>query len=195
MAKRAKEKLVNTKYVVNGNEVDINQYLAPKSPLPRIPDACKKYATMSFDDVANIMPHERINIVNEYSKPTFESTLNKEQIAILLPVLNRYIFAEELREEDMEAWLQCTSQSLQIKNNRYFAYLLSKMASNGMICSNWAKVAEVNGLFKSRNGILITSTNLTTSLERFGSFVDKEDSKRIAAIKTSIDNAVKSAKG
>lgn len=198
MGKRSKGKLVNTKCVVKGKGVDINQYLAPKSPLPQIPDAYQKYAEMSFDDMANIMPHERIDIVNEYSKPTFESTMNKEQIAILLPTLNRYIFVDELSENDVEAWLRCEGEPMRVITNRNLAYLLNKMAENDLICSNWAQVAGDNRIFKSKNGKTITSSNLTTSLNRFSPVIsrgEKGDSKRVIRIKEAIEAAVKSVKG
>ena len=198
MAKRAKKKVVNTKYVVKGKEVDINQYLAPKSPLPQIPDVYQKYAEMSFDDVANIMPHESIDIVKEYSKPTFESTMNKEQIAILLPILNRYVFVDELSENAVETWLRCEGEPKRIINNRYLAYLLHKLAESELICSNWAQVAGDNRIFESKSGKTITSSNLTTSLNRFGPVVSREekgDSKRVIRIKETIEAAVKSAKG
>ncbi|MBO5548433.1 MAG: hypothetical protein J5954_02225 [Prevotella sp.] len=198
MGKRSKGELENTKYFVKGKEVDINQYLAPKSPLPQIPDACHKYVAMSFDDMTNIMPHESIDIVNEYSKPTFESTMTKEQIAILLPVLNQYIFVDELSENDVEAWLRCEGEPMRVITNRNLAYLLNKMAENDLICSNWAQVAGDNRIFKSKNGKTITSSNLTTSLNRFSPVIsrgEKGDSKRVIRIKEAIEAAVKSAKG
>lgn len=198
MGKRSKGELVSTKYVVKGTKVDVNQYLAPKSPLPQVPDVCQKYAAMSFDDMANIKPHERIDIVYEYSKPTFESTMSKEQIAKLLPVLNQYIFVDELSEDDVEAWLRCEGEPLRVITNRNLAFLLHKMAENDLICSNWAQVAGDNRIFKSKCGKVITSSNLTTSLNRFGPAFNKEekgDSKRVIKIKEAIGAAVKSAKG
>ena len=72
------------------------------------------------------------------------------------------------------------------------------MAENELICSNWAQVAGDNRLFESKNGKTITSSNLTTSLNRFGPVISREekgDSKRVIRIKETIEAAVKSAKG
>ena len=63
---------------------------------------------------------------------------------------------------------------MRVKNNRNLAYLLHKLAENELICSNWAQVAGDNRLFESKNGKTITSSNLTTSLNRFGPVISKE---------------------
>ena len=195
MAKRAKGELIDKRYMVNGKVVDINRYLAPKSPLPHIPESCQKYVTKSFDDIVNSNRHETIELIKEYVNPTFECSLCREQLLVLLPMLNHYIFSDEQNIDDVEALFKCKLEKpIRIKNNRYLAYLLSNMAAEQMICYNWSQVSEINQLFASELGNVISASNLTTSLQRFVS-IKNNLNERIDEIKDAIKSAVNGVKG
>ena len=129
-------------------------------------------------------------------KRCFDCTLLDEQIAKLLPMLNELIFAVEQNNEDVEALLRCERKRVRVKNNRHLAYFLHTMAREDLICFDWNQVAEDNMAFESKNGTVITASNLSSSLNRFGFLIDKDkDSKRVKEIKKKIEDAVKSAQG
>ena len=55
---------------------------------------------------------------------------------------------------------------------------------------------RVRKVFESKKGTVITASNLSSSLNRFGFSIDKDkDSERVIEIKKKIEDAVKSAKG
>lgn len=195
MAKRAKGELIGTRYMVNGKEVNIDRYLAPKSSLPQIPDSCQKYVFMSFDDMANSIHREKIEGIKEFANPTFECSLCREQLLGLLPMLNHYIFLDEQKIDDVEALFKCElAKPLRVKNNRYLAYLLNIMTTEQMICYNWSQVSEKNKLFVSGRGNVITASNLTTSLQRFVNSNNKPN-RRIDEIKKVIKDTIEGVKG
>ena len=74
------------------------------------------------------------------------------------------------------------------------AYLLSNMAAEQMICYNWSQVSEINQLFASELGNVISASNLTTSLQRFVS-IKNNLNERIDEIKDAIKSAVNGVKG
>ena len=129
-------------------------------------------------------------------KCCFDCVLHGEQVAELLPMLNELVFAVEQNIDDVEALLKCERKRVRVKNNRHLAYFLHTLEKEKLICFDWNQVAEDNKVFESKKGTVITASNLSSSLNRFGFLIDKDkDSERVIEIKKKIEDAVKSAKG
>ena len=122
----------------------------------------------------------------------FDSKLSREQIEILLPVMNEFVFAEALSSGDVQRLLDCSLVNpVRVKNNRTLAFFLSQLSGENLICSNWAQVAELSKSFVSSRGTEIKASNLTTSLARY---LVQED-ERTKEIKDWIISVVERCKG
>ena len=122
----------------------------------------------------------------------FDSKLSREQIELLLPVMNEFVFVEALSSGDMLRLLDCSLVNpVRVKNNRTLAYFLSQLSGENLICSNWAQVAELSKSFVSSRGTEIKASNLTTSLARY---LLQED-ERTKEIKDKIISVVERCKG
>ncbi len=161
-------------------------------------------ACVSFDDVVRMswgMSDEELeqaardanNIYQEIeSRLNFSSKLSREQIEILLPVMNGFVFAEAQSEDDVLRLLDCSIKNpVRVKNNRTLAFFLSQLSGENLICSNWAQVAELSKSFVSSKGNNIKASNLTTSLARY---LLQED-ERTKLIKDRITSVVERCKG
>ena len=136
-------------------------------------------------DARNIYQEKEIDLY-------FDSKLSREQIGILLPVMNEFVFAEALSVGDVLRLLDCSLENpVRVKNNRTLAFFLSQLSGENLICSNWAQVAEFSKSFVSSRGTEIKASNLTTSLARY---LLQED-ERTKEIKDKIIRVVERCKG
>ena len=97
-------------------------------------------------DARNIYQEKEIDL-------NFDSKLSREQIEILLPVMNEFVFAEALSVGDVLRLLDCSLENpVRVKSNAIAAYLMYLLQVGEWICQNWQMVADRKGVFVSRNG-------------------------------------------
>lgn len=91
----------------------------------------------------------------------FGSSLNREQVATLMPVLNNKVFAEPLSVDDMLSLLECRhTHPVKIKNNGLLSYFFKLLWKEGWICQNWQMVAETKKVFIGSRGAILTQKSL-----------------------------------
>jgi hypothetical protein len=109
--------------------------------------------------------NDPLQIVDIYEERTFDSTLCKEHIDLLLPLVNKYVYAKTLSSEDMLEWLMCQNEEpIKVAHNGLLAYMMHLLSMDGWICQNWQKVADERKTFVSKNGIPIKKSNMSRSL-------------------------------
>ena len=97
-------------------------------------------------DARNIYQEKEIDL-------NFDSKLSREQIEILLPVMNEFVFAEALSVGDVLRLLDCSLENpVRVKSNAIAAYLMYLLQVGEWICQNWQMVADRKGVFVSRKG-------------------------------------------
>ena len=169
MGKRAVAKSIGKRYLKNGKEVDINEYLG-RNIHPIALDVempfVNEFREMSFDDLMQkTQMGSSLKVEDVYELPTYESKLSKEHIAIVLSVANKYVFLNEQTADDMLEWLACENKkAIQVKSNGLLAYMMFLLYSDDWICQNWQMVADEQKTFVSKNGLPITKKNLSRSL-------------------------------
>jgi|GEM_PF-3491726 len=93
---------------------------------------------------------------------TMECTLTDKQITSLLPIMNKYITLESITTGTLKACLCDTlEQPIKIKDVGVLGYLLAKLKKQGIIVSDWQKVAEKSKLFVSRNGVPLSGKKIS----------------------------------
>ena len=97
-------------------------------------------------DANNIYQEKEIDL-------NFDSKLSREQIEILLPVMNEFVFAEALSVGDVLRLLDCSLENpVRVKSNAIAAYFMYLLQVGEWICQNWQMVADRKGVFVSRKG-------------------------------------------
>lgn len=166
----------------NVSSIDVSKMVGDYWGFPLLSDEELEQAAR---DARNIYQEKEIDL-------NFDSKLSREQIEILLPVMNEFVFAEALSVGDVLRLLDCSLVNpVRVKNNRTLAFFLSQLSGENLICSNWAQVAELSKSFVSSKGTEIKASNLTTSLARY---LVQED-ERTKEIKDRITSVVKRCKG
>lgn len=98
----------------------------------------------------------------------FDSKLSREQIEILLPVMNEFIFDEALSVDDVLRLLECKQEKpVSVKSNALISYLFGELSRNKWICQNWQKVAELNKCFLGRRGNVLTQKTLSNAPTKY----------------------------
>lgn len=184
--------------------VELREKLDKLNPRGRYIRDIASGACVAIDDVERMawgMTDEELeqaardanNIYREIeTELNFDSKLSREQIEILLPVMNDFVFAEAQSVNDVLRLLDCSLVNpVRVKNNRTLAFFLSQLSGMNLVCSNWAQVAELSKSFISSKGTEIKASNLTTSLARY---LVQED-ERTKEIKDWIISVVERCKG
>lgn len=136
---------------------------------------------------------------NHYSKVydyhrNFESKLTDEQIKVLLPVINEYVFFDKQTVESMRMWLECKNEfPVRVKDIAELCNLLNLLRDNGYICGNAQTVAEDNKTFEGGRGAIITQKSFTASFTKACRVKDIETNKS-EAFNEEIYDAIKTIK-
>jgi len=154
----------------------------------RVPHDVIKQATQ---DSKNLYQEE----VVEFS---FDSKLSKEQVGVLLPVMNDLVFAEALSVADVMKLLDCKlGRSVRVKNNALVAYMMYMLYTESWICQNWQQVADVNEVFMSSKGKMLRQKDFSAAMskqaKRMGYPVDKDSGAFV--LNKRIYDAVKGLRG
>ena len=147
---------------------------------------------LTDDELERAAKESRLLYQERIDPMDFNSTLTDEQIKSLLPMMNKYVFKEAQTLESVKRWLKRETEfPVPVKNNGNLALMLRTMSDCGLICSNWAQVAENSRVFVSKTKKIISASNLTTSLNRLLLSKNQDINKQ----QSLIENSIRGVKG
>lgn len=127
----------------NVSSIDVSKMVGDYWGFPLLSDEELEQAAR---DARNIYQEKEIDL-------NFDSKLSREQIEILLPVMNEFVFAEALSVGDVLRLLDCSLENpVRVKSNAIAAYFMYLLQVGEWICQNWQMVADRKGVFVSRKG-------------------------------------------
>lgn len=169
-------KKINTEY---GGLVQKAKFLEDKHPIGRKhkgDELGSSYRRVKkhFDEFINwLIEYEVLNPINDAisaaipltKMPTFDSKLNKEQLAILASLINEIsLFKNETNLDELENLFKCAlTNSIEVTSNINLAFVLDSLHTKGLICYEWKNVAEKNQIFIGKRGTILSASNLSVS--------------------------------
>ena len=118
-------------------------------------------------DVIKQAAQDAKSLYEEVEEFTFESKLSREQVSVLLPVMNDLVFAEALSVADVIKLLDCKlGRSVRVRNNALVAYMMSMLYIEEWICQNWQQVADVNEVFMSSKGKILRQKDFSAAMSK-----------------------------
>ncbi len=126
----------------------------------------------------------------------FDSQLSREQIEILLPVMNDFVFAEALGVDDVFMLLECKRENpVRVRSNAIAAYLMYLLSVGEWICQNWQLVADRKEVFVSSKGKVLRQKDFSKAMSlKAKSMNYPVDDKGIYILNQTIFDAVASLK-
>lgn len=98
----------------------------------------------------------------------FDSSLSREQVKTLLPVLNDLIFAEKQSIDDVCRLLACQHEKpVRVKSNALLSYTFNLLSRQKAICQNWMKVATERQCFVGERGKILKRKTLSSAPTKY----------------------------
>ncbi|MBR2232372.1 MAG: hypothetical protein IJ891_08430 [Prevotella sp.] len=97
----------------------------------------------------------------------WECTLNEKQVEVLLPVMNKYIFAEAQSVDVAERLFRCElDEPIKVKNGTNLTFFMEKLCDEGFLDKRWKKACEENRTFVGNRGAILTAKTLALRKSR-----------------------------